>query len=75
VRCTLCWTVESAKLGREHNDSNCLSLGERLVPENDLLPILDTWLETKFEGGRHERRIRQIDEEPVESESRTVSSS
>jgi ribose 5-phosphate isomerase B len=61
VRCTLCWTVESAQLGRAHNDSNCLSLGERLVAEADLLPILDAWLTTPFEGGRHARRIAEID--------------
>lgn len=61
VRCTIAWNVESARLGRAHNDSNCLSLGERLVPEDQLAPILDTWLTTPFEGGRHLRRIQQID--------------
>ena len=61
VRCTLAWSVESARLGRAHNDSNCLSLGERLVPEDQLEPILDTWLTTPFEGGRHLRRIEAID--------------
>ncbi|HEY0971578.1 MAG TPA: ribose 5-phosphate isomerase B [Gemmatimonadales bacterium] len=61
VRCTLCWNVESARLARAHNDSNVLSLGERLVPESELIPIVDTWLETEFEGGRHARRIEMID--------------
>ncbi|HEU4628942.1 MAG TPA: ribose 5-phosphate isomerase B [Gemmatimonadaceae bacterium] len=61
VRCTLAWNVESARLGRAHNDSNCLSLGERLVPEEQLAPILDSWLTTPFDGGRHLRRIQQID--------------
>ena len=61
VRCTVAWSVESARLGRAHNDSNCLSLGERLVPEDQLEPILDTWLTTPFEGGRHLRRIQEID--------------
>ena len=61
VRCTLCWNVESARLARAHNDSNCLSLGERLVPPELLAPILDAWLAEPFEGGRHLRRIRQID--------------
>ena len=61
VRCTLCWNVESAKLGREHNDSNCLSIGERMMNEATAIAILDTWLTTPFEGGRHERRIREID--------------
>ena len=62
VRCTLCWNTESAKLGRQHNDSNCLSLGERMVSEADAIAILDVWLTTPFDGGRHERRIRMIDD-------------
>ena len=61
VRCTLAWDVESARLGRAHNDSNCLSLGERMIPEDQLGSILEAWLTTPFDGGRHERRIRQID--------------
>ena len=61
VRCSLCWNVESARLARQHNDANVLSLGERLIPEPDLLPIVDTWLTTAFEGGRHLRRIQLID--------------
>jgi len=61
VRCTLCWSVESARLARQHNDANVLSLGERLIAEADLLPIVRTWLTTAFEGGRHARRIALID--------------
>jgi ribose 5-phosphate isomerase B len=61
VRCTLCWSVESARLARQHNDANVLSLGERLIGESELLPIVDTWLTTAFEGGRHLRRIQLID--------------
>jgi ribose 5-phosphate isomerase B len=61
VRCTLCWSVESARLARQHNDANVLSLGERLIGEAQLLPIVDTWLTTAFEGGRHLRRIQLID--------------
>jgi ribose 5-phosphate isomerase B len=61
VRCTLCWNVESARLARAHNDSNCLSLGERMIPEDQLFPIVETWLETPFDGGRHERRLAQVD--------------
>jgi ribose 5-phosphate isomerase B len=61
VRCVLCWHVESARAGRAHNDANVLALGQRFVAEADLLPILDTWLTTPFEGGRHAHRIALID--------------
>ena len=61
VRCTLCWNEESARYARLHNDANVLSLGERLVPEQEVVPILQVWLTTPFEGGRHVRRIQQID--------------
>ncbi len=61
VRCTLCWNVQSARLARQHNDANVLSLGERLIAEADLLPIVSAWLTTAFEGGRHQRRIELID--------------
>jgi ribose 5-phosphate isomerase B len=61
VRCTLCWSVESARYARQHNDANVLALGERLVPEEALEEIVRVWLTTPFEGGRHLRRIELID--------------
>ena len=61
VRCTLCWSAESARLARAHNDSNCLSIGERMVTEDEALEILDIWLKTPFDGGRHAQRIALID--------------
>ncbi|MDP4199394.1 MAG: ribose 5-phosphate isomerase B [Bacteroidota bacterium] len=61
VRCTLCWNIESARLGRQHNDSNCLSIGERMMTLDMALEIVRTWLDTPFEGGRHARRIAEID--------------
>ena len=61
VRCALCWSEESARLSREHNDANVLSLGERLIPEELALQIVRIWLTTPFEGGRHARRIAQLD--------------
>lgn len=63
VRCALCWSVESAKLAREHNDANVISLGQRLITLDTALDIVRTWLETPFEGGRHLRRIQQIDQD------------
>jgi ribose 5-phosphate isomerase B len=62
VRCTIAWNLESARLGRAHNNSNCLSIGERMVTEADALAILETWLNTPFDGGRHLRRIELIDQ-------------
>ena len=61
IRCTVGWKIESVRLGRAHNDSNVLSLGERFVAESDLMAMLDTWLHTPFDGGRHQRRIEMID--------------
>lgn len=63
VRCALCWNVESARLARLHNDANVISLGERMVSPEDAVAIVDTWLTTAFEGGRHVRRIQMIDED------------
>jgi ribose 5-phosphate isomerase B len=62
VRCALCWSVESARLARAHNDANVLSLGERMISPGDALSIVDVWLTTAFAGGRHARRIAMIDE-------------
>jgi ribose 5-phosphate isomerase B len=61
IRCSLCWNVEAARLARQHNDANILSLGQRLIAEADLMPIVTTWLTTEFEGGRHARRLALID--------------
>ena len=61
ARCALCWNVESARLARQHNDANMLSLGQRLLTEEVALEIVRVWLETPFEGGRHLRRIQLLD--------------
>lgn len=61
VRCALCWNEELARLSRQHNDSNVLSLGQRVTPEQTVLEIVRVWLETPFEGGRHVRRIELLD--------------
>lgn len=61
VRCALCWNVESARLARQHNDANMISLGQGLITEEAALEIVRTWLETSFEGGRHLRRIQLLD--------------
>lgn len=62
VRCGLCWNLESARLTRLHNDANVLSLGERMMDLETALQIVDMFLTTAFEGGRHLARIQQLDE-------------
>ena len=62
VRCALCWDLRSARFGRQHNDANVISIGERMVSISEALEIVEVWLATPFEGGRHIARIREIDE-------------
>jgi ribose 5-phosphate isomerase B len=61
VRCAVVWHEESARLSRLHNDANMMSIGQRLVAEPTLKPIIDVWLATPFEGGRHVRRLEKLD--------------
>src|SRR5579872_3330677 len=61
IRCALCWSLETAQLARAHNDSNVLSIGQRMIPEDLALEIVKIWLVTPFEGGRHIRRIAEIE--------------
>ena len=61
VRCALCFSEDTARWGRAHNDANCLAIGERTVDEDLCLRIVKLWLETPFDGGRHARRVAKID--------------
>ena len=61
IRCALCWDLRSARLSRQHNDANVLSLGERMMSIHEALEIVDMWLNTPFEGGRHKPRIAKIE--------------
>ena len=61
IRCALCWNPESARLASEHNKANMISLGQRMMDRDTAIEIVRVWLETPFGGGRHERRIAQID--------------
>ena len=61
VRCALCWNVESARLARQHNDANVISLGQRMISGETALELVRVWLDTPFEGGRHQKRIELID--------------
>jgi ribose 5-phosphate isomerase B len=60
ARCALCWNEETARLSRQHNDANVLSIGQRMIPEDLALKIVRVWLETPFEGGRHAKRVAQL---------------
>ena len=68
MRAALCNDLYTARLSREHNDANVLSMGGRIVANGLATEILELWLATPFEGGRHERRLAQIAEIETESE-------
>ncbi|MGC8865090.1 MAG: ribose 5-phosphate isomerase B [Bacteroidales bacterium] len=60
VRAALCCDVERARLARQHNDANVLAIGARFISASQALEMLNAFLETPFEGGRHERRVNKI---------------
>lgn len=62
VRCALCWDVSTARLARQHNDANIVSLGQRVVSLEAAKDLVAVFLTTEFEGGRHVRRIEKIAE-------------
>ena len=62
IRATLCSSTIHAEMARKHNNSNILALGGRITPINELKDIVEVWLSTDFEGGRHQKRIDLIDE-------------
>jgi len=61
VRCALCWDVTTARLARQHNDANVLSVGQRVVGLETARELLRVFMTTEFEGGRHSRRIAKIE--------------
>lgn len=60
IRAALCWEADIAQLARAHNDSNVLVLPGRFISQEEATKIVDTFLDTPFEGGRHQRRIDKI---------------
>ena len=60
IRAALCYTVKNTKLSRLHNNSNVITLGSRLIKKNHALKLINVFFKTKFEGGRHKKRIRKI---------------
>lgn len=61
VRCALCWSLETARWAREHNDANVLALGERTIAPELALEIVRVWLATEFSGGRHLARVQAME--------------
>ena len=62
IRCGLCTSVEMATLTKQHNNANMLALGGRTTDPALAIEIVDAWLDTEFEGGRHQRRVDMLDE-------------
>ncbi|MFA5104740.1 MAG: ribose 5-phosphate isomerase B [Candidatus Margulisiibacteriota bacterium] len=60
IRAAACESMYTAKMCRKHNDANILCLGARILPKEMALKIVDVWISTKFEGGRHKRRVRKL---------------
>ena len=60
IRAALCYSVKNAKLSRLHNDANIITLGSRLTSKNKAFNCLNAFLNTKFEGGRHKKRVKKI---------------
>lgn len=60
IRAALCWNADLARLARQHNDANCLVLPGRFIDPATAINLVDIFLSTKFEGGRHERRVAKI---------------
>jgi ribose 5-phosphate isomerase B len=61
IRCALCWSEQTAEWARQHNDANVLALGQRTISIDLALRIVEIWLNTPFEGGRHLRRVTLIE--------------
>lgn len=60
IRATPCWDEYVAEVCRSHNNSNCLTLGGRILPLDEALHYVDIWLETEYDGGRHQKRLYKI---------------
>ena len=60
IRAAVCYNLRSTRLSRQHNNANIISLGSRLTSKKDALKLVSIFIETKFEGGRHLRRIKKI---------------
>lgn len=62
VRAALCWDLKTTELSRLHNDANVLCIGQRVIDNNLAIEMVDLWLKTEFEGGRHQKRVDMLKE-------------
>ncbi len=62
IRCAVCWDVYTARMSKAHNNANMISIGQRTMPRETVLEIVKAWLNTIFEGDRHQRRVDKIAE-------------
>ena len=62
IRCGVCWNIDSARLAKEHNNANMISIGQRMVSLDLALEIVDVWLNASFKGGRHVARVNKIED-------------
>ena len=60
IRAAVCYNLRSTRLSRQHNDANIISIGSRLTKKNTAFKLVSVFLKTKFEGGRHQRRVKKI---------------
>ena len=60
IRAAVCYSVKNTKLSRLHNNANIITLGSRLIKKNTAFKCIDTFINTKFEGGRHKKRVKKI---------------
>ena len=60
IRAAVCYNIKSTRLSRQHNNANIIALGSRLTNKNEAMKLIKIFLSTKFEGGRHLRRIKKI---------------
>jgi len=62
IRAAICWNKEIAELARQHNDANIVSIPSRFLSDEEIIKIIEVFIKTSFDGGRHKRRIEKIDE-------------
>ncbi len=73
IRCAVVWNEQTARLAKEHGDCNMIAIGQRMMSREEAVAVVYAWLSAEFKGGRHQRRIDQIDEITKNQNGRTGS--